>query len=105
MTVESLEKLPPPMSVRVTFDAPTPRMESPDLQAASRLSLQHQRPPSRVPGYEQEQFHGRGAYGEVWKAIDSNSGRAEAIKYNSNRGSMDWSHMAREVEKLQARFS
>ena len=85
--------------------AVTPRMDQADLKAAGRLSLQHLRPPARVAGYEQEEFLGRGAFGEVWKAIDSNSGRAVAIKFYSRRGGLDWSHMTREVEKLQHLFS
>lgn len=80
-------------------------MDATDLTRSGRLSLQQLRPPSKLPGYEQEQFLGRGAFGEVWKAIDSNSGRAVAIKFYSHRGGLDWSHMAREVEKLQHLFA
>jgi serine/threonine protein kinase len=83
----------------------TPVMEDADLERARTLSLQHLRPPLQVPGYEQAQLLGRGAFGEVWKAVDSNSGRSVAIKYYSQRGGLDWSHMAREVEKLQYLFS
>lgn len=83
----------------------TPRMDEADLHEAGLLSLQQSRPPAKVSGYEQEQFLGRGAFGEVWKAVDSNSGRAVAIKFFSRRGELDWSHMAREVEKLQHLFS
>lgn len=87
------------------LDASTPRMDETDLGRSGRLSLQQLRPPVKLPGYEQEQFLGRGAFGEVWKAIDSNSGRAVAIKFYSHRGGLDWSHMAREVEKLQHLFA
>ncbi len=86
-------------------DDATPRMEEADLRQSSRLSLEQLKPPARVAGYEQQEFLGRGAFGEVWKAIDSNSGRAVAIKYYTRRGGLDWSHMAREVEKLQHLFS
>lgn len=86
-------------------DEATPRMEEADLHQSSRLSLEQLKPPARVSGYEQQEFLGRGAFGEVWKAIDSNSGRAVAIKYYTRRGGLDWSHMAREVEKLQHLFS
>ncbi|MCA9070985.1 MAG: protein kinase, partial [Planctomycetaceae bacterium] len=41
----------------------------------------------------------------VWKAVDSNSGRVVAIKFYNRRGGLDWSHMSREVEKLQYLFS
>jgi hypothetical protein len=80
-------------------------MEDVDLRSAARASLRHLRPPARIPGYEQEEFLGRGAFGEVWKAVDANSGRAVAIKFYSRRGGLDWSHMTREVEKLQHLFS
>lgn len=83
----------------------TPRMEEADLRQSSRLSLEQLKPPASVAGFEQQEFLGRGAFGEVWKAIDSNSGRAVAIKYYTRRGGLDWSHMAREVEKLQHLFS
>jgi serine/threonine protein kinase len=80
-------------------------MEEADFAHAEQLSLRSARPPIVVPGYEQEQFLGRGAFGEVWKAVDSNSGRLVAIKYYNHRGGLDWSHMTREVEKLQYLFS
>jgi serine/threonine protein kinase len=83
----------------------TPRMGEEDLEYSGRLSASRSRPPAKVPGYEQEVFVGRGAFGEVWKAIDSNSGRSVAIKFYSQRGGLDWSHMAREVEKLQYLFA
>ena len=83
----------------------TPVMGDAELSKAKELSMAHVTPPLRVPGYEQEQFLGRGAYGEVWKAVDSNSGRVVAIKFYNRRGGLDWSHMSREVEKLQYLFS
>ncbi len=43
---------------------------------------------------------GRGAYGEVWVAIDRNTGRQVAIKFYLHRGGLDWSLLSREVEKL-----
>ncbi|HRX53033.1 MAG TPA: serine/threonine-protein kinase, partial [Verrucomicrobiales bacterium] len=76
-----------------------------DIDHAVALSLQSAQPPIKVPGYEQEEFLGRGAFGEVWKAVDSNSGREVAIKFYNHRGGIDWSHMTREVEKLQYLFS
>ncbi|MBL9084402.1 MAG: protein kinase [Planctomycetales bacterium] len=93
-----------PATVPPAYEA-TPRMEEADLRQASRLSLEQLKPPANVAGYEKQEFLGRGAFGEVWKAIDSNSGRAVAIKYYTRRGGLDWSHMAREVEKLQHLFS
>ena len=56
----------------------TPVMTETDRAAARDLSLRGVRPPAKVPGYEQEQFLGHGAYGEVWVAVNRNSGRKVA---------------------------
>lgn len=79
-------------------------MDDAQVARATEMSMSHVKPPLHVAGYQQEQFLGRGAYGEVWKAVDSNSGRIVAIKFYNRRGGLDWSHMAREVEKLQYLF-
>jgi hypothetical protein len=76
-----------------------------DCEAARELSLRGARPPAKVPGYEQEQFLGHGAYGEVWTAVNRNSGRRVAIKFFTRRGGMDWAALAREVEKLRYLFN
>lgn len=78
-----------------------PVMGEEELANARKLSMAHVTPLLRVPGYEQEQFLGRGAHRDVWKAVDSNSGRVVAIMFYNRRGGLDWSHMSREVEKLQ----
>ncbi len=83
----------------------TPVMRPVDLDAARALSLRGAHPPVKVPGYEQEQFVGHGAYGEVWAAVNRNSGRRVAIKFFTRRGGLDWSALAREVEKLRYLFS
>jgi hypothetical protein len=83
----------------------TPVMGDADREEARSLSLRGVRPPIRVPGYEQEAFLGKGAYGEVWVAVDSNSGRKVAIKYYTRRGGTDWAALAREVEKLRYLFN
>jgi len=85
--------------------AETVVMSEEGLAHSLSLSLQSAQPPLKIPGYEQETFLGRGAFGEVWKAVDSNSGREVAIKFYNHRGGIDWSHMTREVEKLQYLFS
>ncbi|MCE9567677.1 MAG: serine/threonine protein kinase [Planctomycetes bacterium] len=82
----------------------TPIMGEPERQKARRLTLTELRPPRAIPGYEQERFLGRGAFGEVWVAIDSNNGRKVAIKYYHRRGGLDWSLLSREVEKLRYLF-
>jgi hypothetical protein len=76
-----------------------------DRSAARELSLRGVRPPTKVPGYEREQFLGHGAYGEVWVAVNRNSGRKVAIKFYTRRGGLDWSGLTREVEKLRYLFS
>jgi serine/threonine protein kinase len=76
-----------------------------DCQRSEQISLQPLRPPTVVPGYEPERFLGRGAFGEVWVAVDCNSGRRVAIKFYSRRGRQDWSSLSREVEKLGLFFN
>ncbi len=83
----------------------TPLMGPEVRQRGAELSLRRLHPPLKVPGYEQEQFVGRGAFGEVWSAVNCNSGRRVAIKFYSRRGGLDWSNMAREVEKLSFLFT
>ena len=75
--------------------------QSPEEQRLAReLSRGRTRPPLEVPGYEARQFLGAGAYGEVWVALDQNTGRRVAIKFYTHRGGLDLSLLAREVEKL-----
>src|SRR5215212_6860133 len=83
----------------------TPVMGEAEIAAARELSLRGARPPVKVPGYDQEQFLGHGAYGEVWTAVNRNSGRRVAIKFFTRRGGLDWAALAREVEKLRYLFS
>ena len=64
------------------------------------MSRGRNRPPLEIPGYEARQFLGAGAYGEVWVAVDQNTGRRVAIKFYTHRGGLDLSLLAREVEKL-----
>jgi len=88
-----------------TIQEKTPLMGPEARQRGAELSLRRLHPPLKVPGYEQEQFVGRGAFGEVWSAINCNSGRRVAIKFYSRRGGLDWSNMVREVEKLRFLFT
>ena len=83
----------------------TPRMSEADRAAARDLSLRGVRPPAKVTGYEHEQFLGHGAYGEVWVAVNRNSGRKVAIKFFTRRGGLDWAALAREVEAARQRLA
>ncbi len=80
--------------------------QSPDeRRQAIELSLRRARPPGQAPGFEPQEFLGAGAYGEVWVAIDRNTGRRVAIKFYSHQGGLDWSLLTREVEKLRFLFA
>lgn len=76
-----------------------------DLRRASERSLQPTRPPLMVPGYRPERFLGAGAYGQVWVAVDTNTGRRVAIKFYLHRGGLDWTVLTREVERLALLFA
>ena len=78
----------------------TQTQDSDEQLRAQQLSLNRHRPPVDVPGYEPQRFLGTGAYGEVWVALDRNTGRQVAIKFYAHRGGLDWSLLLREVEKL-----
>src|SRR5262245_2790995 len=79
----------------------TPVQSDEQRSRSAGLSKQPTRPPTEVPGYEPERFLGKGAFGEVWVATDRNTGRQVAIKFYAYRGGLDWSLLAREVEKLR----
>lgn len=59
-----------------------------------------QRPPANLPGYTTRHFIGAGAYGEVWAAVDRNTGRHVAIKFFAHPSGIDAALVSREVEKL-----
>ncbi len=71
-----------------------------ERKRASDLSRQPTKPPTTVTGYEPQRFLGAGAFGEVWVALDRNTGRQVAIKFFAHRSSVNWSSLSREVEKL-----
>jgi len=83
----------------------TPRMDREQCAAAQALSRSGVRRVLQVPGYTLRRFLGRGAYGEVWTAVSRNTGRQVAIKFFTSRGGLDWTHLAREVDKLRHLFS
>lgn len=82
--------------------AQTPRQDSEASSRTELLSRERLRPPAEVPGYTLERFLGRGTFGEVWVALDRTTGYRVAIKFFVSRGGMDWSLLAREVDKLRA---
>lgn len=84
---------------------PTISQNPDDLLRAKQRSTQRLQPPTVVTGYEFERFLGAGAYGEVWVAVDRNTGRRTAIKFYAARGGVDWSLLSREVEKLAFLFA
>ena len=84
---------------------PTIPQSGGERRRSQELSLERTRPPCQVPGYEAQRFLGAGAYGEVWVALDRNTGVRVAIKYYAHRGGLDWSLLAREVEKLRFLFA
>lgn len=83
----------------------TLRQSEDDLRRASERSMQPSRPPLEVPGYKPERFLGAGAYGQVWVAVDENTGRRVAIKFYAHRGGLDWTLLSREVERLAMLFA
>jgi hypothetical protein len=88
----------------MTTDA-TEAQDDPQRRRALEMSLTRGQPPTQVPGYDPERFLGVGAYGEVWVAIERNTGRRVAIKFYAHRGGLDWSFLSREVEKLAFLFA
>jgi hypothetical protein len=76
-----------------------------ERRQSQEMSLKRGRPPAEVPGYDPERFLGMGAYGEVWIAVQRNTGRRVAIKFYAHRGGLDWSLLSREVEKLAFLFA
>ena len=57
-------------------------------------------PEPEVPGYDVKRRLGAGSYGEVWLAIQKNTGREVAIKFFSRFKGLDWPLLKREVGKL-----
>ncbi len=84
---------------------PTELQRDSEREHARERSLHKTRPPIQVPGYEPERLLGGGAYGEVWLAVERNTGRQVAIKFYAHRGGLDWSLLSREVEKLAFLFA
>ncbi len=84
---------------------PTLAQGGQERRRSQEMSLQRGQPPTGVPGYDPERLLGVGAYGEVWVALEQNTGRRVAIKFYCHRGGLDWSLLSREVEKLAFLFA
>jgi len=83
----------------MTFDR-TQLQSTQQQQESVELSLDASKAPAAIPGYVLQSRVGRGAFGEVWAAIDRKTGRRVAIKFYNRRRSIDISLLGREVEKL-----
>jgi len=84
---------------------PTLPQEEAAREAARAKSLRREGPPLEIPGYQPERLLGVGAFGEVWVFVQKNTGRRVAVKFYAHRGGLDWSLLAREVEKLAFLFN
>jgi hypothetical protein len=80
-------------------------MDAEQYAAAQALSRRGVQRKLQAPGYTLQRFLGRGAYGEVWTAVSRNTGRTVAIKFFIAHGGLDWTALAREVDKLRYLFS
>jgi hypothetical protein len=70
------------------------------LERSKEKSTAHAFVQPELPGYELKDRLGSGAYGEVWRAIQTNTGREVAIKFFSRHKGLDWPLLKREVGKL-----
>ncbi|MFN0195713.1 MAG: serine/threonine protein kinase [Planctomycetaceae bacterium] len=80
-------------------------MTTEQLRQAEQLSRTQHQPPSQVRGYQILRCLGEGAYGAVWLARETNTGKLVAIKFYTHRRSLDWSLLNREVEKLATLYT
>lgn len=75
-----------------------------DLSVSRQLSLGGEPSPvegaPRVAGYRLAQPLGRGAYAQVWKALQERTGRWVALKVFHEQGGFNWILLQREMERL-----
>ena len=60
-----------------------------------------QQPPEVIPGYTLKRLLDKGSFGEVWLALDHNTGVTRAIKFYAHQGGLDLPLLSREVDKLR----
>jgi eukaryotic-like serine/threonine-protein kinase len=94
-----------PAILEVMSSERTEMQGPPERHRARQMSLNKVNPPTQIPGYEPQRFLGAGAYGEVWVALERNTGRRVAVKFYAHCGGLDWSLLSREVEKLAFLFA
>ena len=83
----------------------TQTQDQESIQRSLELSGFVNEAPSVVPGYRILKPIGEGKYGSVWLAREQNTGKNVAIKFYNNRRGVDWSLLAREVEKLAVLYT
>ncbi len=75
-----------------------------DIDRAAQLSVTQSTvtAPSApsIPGYKPIARVGEGAYGQVWRAIQSRTNKEVAVKIFTQRGGLDWLFLQRETERL-----
>jgi hypothetical protein len=84
------------------MNEPTQHQSPEQLDDARNMSMSHHRPPAQIDGYEMLEHLGAGAFGQVWLALDINTGRRVAIKFYNRRSVSDVEALAKEVQKLVA---
>lgn len=83
----------------------TQSQDQESIQRSIELSGLVSEAPAVVPGYRILKPIGEGKYGSVWLAREQNTGKNVAIKFYNNRRGVDWSLLAREVEKLAVLYT
>ena len=74
-------------------------------ELSQSLSLRSLQTPGAIPGYQIEQCLGEGAFGSVWLARETRTGKKVAIKFYARGRGVDWSLLSREVEKLAVLYT
>lgn len=85
-----------------SFITDTPVQDESAAADSQTLSRQSRHPALVLPGFSFDRCLGDGAFGSVWLAREDNTGRMVAVKVYSHHGRLDWTLLAREVEKLAA---
>ncbi|MDO4583169.1 MAG: protein kinase, partial [Planctomycetia bacterium] len=75
------------------------------VQSGNAPRIHPQAPPASISGYTFLKFLGAGAYGEVWTAVQENTGRTVAVKFFTHRNGLNRELLSQEVEKLALLFS